>query len=257
MGEDYSDKLRRERQWYARPAAQARHLLNSRLFYSPERNAFNYIFPKQQLAGLIRRVAHPETLATPRLLIAPIGTGSDIPYLRPLAASITGIDVSQEALDRIPDRDVQTYAGDMKNMTMFAGDSFDIAVVPLFFHHFVRFGFDDFLRELYRVVRPGGFLFSLEPSSLYPMHWVTACARRVFGNITGTVEDEAPFHPRRLSQAMERCGFRHVQVFGASFSYHRMPIPISRINNALTRPLLRLPLVEYFAWMCVFSGSKG
>jgi SAM-dependent methyltransferase len=260
MGKDYADKLRRERQWYARPGAQARHLLNSRLFYSPERNAFNYIFPRQQLAVLIGQVAHPERLKAPRLLIAPIGTGGDIPYLRPLAgltATITGIDISQEALDRIPDRDIQTYACDMKNMTMFADSSFDVVVVPLFFHHFVRFGFDDFLRELCRVLRPGGFLFSMEPNSLYPIHWVTACARRIFGNISGTVEDEGPFPPRRLSKAMARCGFRDVQVYGASFSYHRMPIPISRINNQLTRPLLRLPLVKYFAWMCLFSGRKA
>jgi SAM-dependent methyltransferase len=257
MGEDYQEKLRRERQWYARPATQARHFLNSRLFYSPERNAFNYIFPRQQLAVLIGQVAHPERLDSPRLLIAPIGTGSDIPYLRPLAATIAGIDISQEALDRIPDRDVETYAGDMEKMTMFADRSFDIAVVPLFFHHFVRFGFDGFLRELYRVLRPGGVLFSMEPSSLYPIHWVTACARRVFGNITGTVEDEAPFRPHKLSQAMKRSGFLDVQVFGASFSYHRMPIPISRIHNKLTQPLLRLPVLRYCAWMCLFSAKKG
>lgn len=253
---DYEEKLKRERRWYTQPIFKANHFLNSKLFYSPERNAFNYIFPKKQLSNFISRIAQSNGLKKPAILIAPIGTGDDLKYLQHLSDDISGIDISEEAVNRITDSNVEKYIGDIKNMYMFSENHFDIVVVPLFFHHFLRYGFDDFLREAYRVLKPNGHFFSLEPSSLHPVCWVTWCAKKIVGNITGAVEDEAPFIPLKLSNAMKRCGFRDIRIYGASFSHNRVPIWIARINNVVTFPMLKFPVVKYFAWMCLFYGRK-
>jgi len=254
--DDYQQKLDRERRWHTERAFRARHFLNSRLFYSPERNAFNYVFPKQRLADFMARIAQSHGLSSPRILIAPVGSGDDLPYIRPLSGDISGIDISEEAVARIADGSIKRYVGDVKRMEMFPDDHFDMVVASLFFHHFARYGFDGFLTEMLRVLKPGGHLFALEPNLLHPVCLATQSAKKVFGNISGTVEDEAPFIPFRLVSAMKRRGFRDVQIRGASFSHNRVPIWLARINNVVTLPLLHAPLVKALAWMCLFYGRK-
>ena len=192
----------------------------------------------------------------PRVLIVPVGAGDDIQYLPPYAGQICGIDIYQKAIDSIPDGLIEKHVGDMKHMAMFSDNSFDIVVVPLFFHHYVGFGFDDYLLEVYRVLKRGGHFISLEPSSLHPLSFLARGARKVFGNITGLVEDEVPFNPVLLSNAMKRCGYQEVMIYGASYSHNRTPIWLAKLNNVLTYPLLRCPGVKYLAWMCLFYGKK-
>lgn len=254
---NYEDKIKREKEWYTQPTFQTKHFLNSRLFYSPERNAFNYIFPKKRLSLLIEQTMKSNSLNKPSVLIAPIGTGDDIQYIRHLSGSISGVDISQKAIDSIADNDnLEKYVGDMMHMTMFSDNQFDIVIVPLFFHHFVKHGFGDFLKEAYRVLKPGGHFFSLEPSSFHFVSGITWCVKKVVGNITGAVKDEMAFNPLMLSNAMKQCGFHDVQVFGASFSHNRVPICIAKVNNVVTLPLLKFPFLKYFAWMCLFYGKK-
>ena len=253
---DYDDKLDRERQWYIQSTFKPDHFLNSSLFFSPERNMFNYIFPKIIFYNHIRSVVHSSGSASSSILVAPVGNGDDLKYLRPISDDLYGIDISEEAIDQISDGTVKKSVGDMSNMSMFTTNQFDIVVVPLFFHHFLNFGFESFLSELHRVLKPGGHFFSLEPNSLYPISWLSFCAKKLVGNITGAVEDEAPFVPFRLSRAMTNCGFREVRTYGASFTHNRIPICLAKINNTLTFPLLRLPFFRYIAWMCVFHGIK-
>jgi SAM-dependent methyltransferase len=253
---NYERKLREEREWHAHQGFRRNHLLNSRLFYSPERNAYNYVLPRKQLAGLIRETMLAAGVQKPRVLVAPVGTGSDLPYLHAITDDITGIDISEEAVGRISD-EIAKYVGDMKSMTMFPSDHFDVVAIPLFFHHFASFGFDEFLAEACRVLRPGGFLFALEPNSLHPVWWITGLGKRIFGNISGAVSDEAPFNPLQLSTAMRLCGFTDIQVYGASFSHNRVPIRIAQTLNVVTSPFLRVPVVKYLAWMCLFRGRKA
>jgi hypothetical protein len=86
---------------------------------------------------------------------------------------------------------------------------------------------------------------------------VSAVAKRVVGNITGAVDDEAPLLPSRLTGAMRTCGFRHARLYGASFSHNRTPIPVAKVLNATSYPLLNFPVIKYLAWMCLFYGQKS
>ena len=229
--------------------------MNCRLFCSSTRNEFNYTFARRQMARLIRE-GTAGLPPNPRILVAPLGSGLDLPFLLPLSNDLAGIDISPEAVASVANDQIRKFVGDMKRMTMFGDASFDAVVTPLFYHHFLGFGFDEFLGETFRVLRPGGHLFSLEPSSLHPVHWLTWAGRKVFGNISGTLADEAPFVPHRLASAMRRCGFRQVRVQAASYTHHRIPIWLARINNAATYPLLKCPGIQHFGWLCFFSGHK-
>ncbi len=255
---DYNEKLKEEMQRPLgliprSPNFQVDHFLNSKLFYSNKRQLFCYTFLKQQMFRFIDQVVDKDK---PSVLVAPIGDGDDIRYLLPISNDISGIDLSEKAINEISDSRIKKYVGDIKNMNMFSDNHFDVIVSPLFFHHYVEFGFDDFLKEIYRVLKPGGYFFSLEPSSLCPISWTTRLIRKSLGNITGLIEDEKPVSPFRLSGAMKRCGMRDVKVFGASFSHNRFPTPLAKIINISTIPFLRFPIIKYFAWMCLFCGKK-
>jgi SAM-dependent methyltransferase len=256
----YDDKLKREKDWYDHTGDhsgfQKKHFLNSRLFYSPERVAYSTRFYKAQLAGRIREVLEQDHLSNPRLLIAPTGAGHELPYLLPLSQRIAGIDISSSALEAIPDSAIEKHLGDIKHMSMFEDGRFDVVIMSEFFHHFVKFGFDEFLLEARRVLRPGGHLFASEPSILHPFAAAAWCGKKLFGNVTGCVEDKSPFCPVRLTAAMRRCGFQGVSLWAASYSHHRMPIPLARIIHVVTRPLLKAPFFPHLAWDCIFHARK-
>ncbi|MDD5638793.1 MAG: class I SAM-dependent methyltransferase, partial [Candidatus Pacebacteria bacterium] len=202
MRNNYREKLKREKNWYINSGFNKKHFLNSRLFYSPERNRFNYVFPKKQFFKFVAQIIDSSKIENPRILIAPIGNGDDIRYMEYFTNDIYGIDISEEAIAKISSN-IKKYSGDISNMYMFTDDFFDIIISPLFFHHYIEFGFDNFLKEMHRVLKPNGHFFSLEPSIFYPITWVTLFGKKIFGNITGCIEDERAFIPSKLSNSMK------------------------------------------------------
>ena len=253
---DYSDKVQRERAWY-KEGIKKQHFFNSKFFYSDDRQRYNFSYAKHEMERFLEEKAAKSNSFPPRpsLLIAPIGTGDDLKYLSFLTDDITGIDVAQEALDKVFNPEVKLIQCDMRKMDCFLDDQFDVVVTPLFFHHFNGMH-KLFMQEIFRVLKPGGFFVSLEPSILHPLCWLTRSLRKVVGNITGQVEDEAPFFPGRLLLAMRESGLENVTLKGASFSHNRLPVWFAKINNVFTRPMKDIPLLKYFAWMCLYYGQK-
>lgn len=253
---DYEEKIRREQQWHQHEGFAQGHFLNSRLFYSHDRVVFNSKFSKTNYSKFIRQVLEKDNLTNPRMLIAPTGAGNDLPWLTPLSNRITGVDISDKALEAIPDANIEKHVADIKHMTMFKDGQFDVVIMSQFFHHYLNFDFDDFLREGLRVLRPGGHFFAYEPSILHPVAMTARGIKKIFGNITGDVEDEAPFYPGRLTVAMKRGGFKDVTFWATSYSHQRLPVPLARVINATTYPLLRAPVFKYFGLACLFYGRK-
>ena len=221
-----------------------------------ESAVFAYATAKVRMARVLTRVLKETPQQNPRLLIAPIGAGDDVAYVQHLSCDISGVDISEDALRALAPHKIKTYVGDMQRMDFFADNYFDIVAVPLFFHHFRRYGFDPFLKEINRVLKPGGRVVCLEPGCLYPLSWLFQCLKGILCPESDGVEGEGPFLPSKLLRAMARCGFKEIKFCGASFCHNRIPMAIGKIVNSVSRPFLDMCIIKYFCWLGIFCGKK-
>jgi len=264
--DDRSQRLVEEQRWYERPereegrgAALLRRILQSPLFYRPERATYAYSLIDRRLTALLRE-ANPELPEGP-LLNLPAGDGYDFPLLEGLQRRIVAADLSYQALETARERGPHPCVCCDSIRLPFPDSTFAVIVINKFLHHVVDDGFDPYLAECYRVLRPGGAIVIQEPSILYPVNLLTvstrAVLRRMLGyELLGHVPHERAFLPGLLVQSLERTGFTRVRTEGSSFVHNRFPVLLGRALSQVQGPLLRAPGIRNFAWWILFSARK-
>ena len=151
------------------------HLLNESLRLSGERGEYFTDYKIRDLARLWRSLGRgsgtiPEN---PRVLDFGAGVGASIPSFQQHlpAARLTCADVSARSLQLAEQRfgTVATFALCAGAELPFATDSFDLAYAACVFHHIPAERHAGVLRELHRVVRPGGALMLYEHNPWNPV----------------------------------------------------------------------------------------
>jgi SAM-dependent methyltransferase len=249
---DYNKKIKNEKEWYNQKnkSRLVTKIFKNPVFWTDKRNSFNYIFPKIQMSKILEKKISQKV---DKLLIAPCGIGADLKYVEKYAKEIYGIDISPIAVKQTPAK-MKTRIGDILN-SGYPEETFDIIVCPLFFHHLLNFSFEPFLMEFYRLLKKNGILIILEPSIFYPMNIITRPIKHLFKNPYGEVEDEGPFNPKLLLNNLRLVGFNNIELNAASFSHCSFYIPLSKIVNIITKPLLNSPF-KYCGWLVLFSAEK-
>ena len=254
----YEEKKEREKQWYEKQGIKKKPsflktFFTSKIFLSPKRSEFNYSFAKNQMKLFVFDKLKGKKINN--ILIAPCGTGDDYKYLKDFSNEIHGIDLSQIPLRECPES-MKVKEADILE-SGYSDNTFDFIASPLFFHHVVSFGFLPFLKEFYRILKPGGKLLILEPSVFYPLNAFTRPLKTITRNIYGEVEDEAPFNPKLLINSLREAGFIKLEEKAASFSHVSFYIPLAKLINFLSNPILRTnKFLKYFAWIVIFWGEK-
>lgn len=117
----------------------------------------------------------------------------------------------------------------------FADASFSAVTVIEALHHFSDYG--QTLREIHRILKPGGRLFSTEPNALNPLRRASEIRDRLRGTI------EKSFTVGQLKRLCTDAGFAKVDV---------KPFAIGRSSWKLKEvPLYRRPLAQFHGWLSV------
>jgi SAM-dependent methyltransferase len=159
------------------------------------------------------------------------GLGLVHPYLAPRLGRLDGADIAEGSIDQAraanPGVRYQVYDGHRLHHD---DASVDIAFSMGVIHHVPPPRWNDFLRELVRVTRPGGLVALVEPNLLNPVCRFTA-ARCEF-------DDDANFvHAPRLRRMLRAAGLKDVEVRYILFVPVDMPG-----RRAIERRLRWLPI---------------
>lgn len=243
----HSERLQKEIEWY-HDSFRSSHPLNQYPLYSPLRNELAYIIARHNLAKRAKQM-FPRAQ---NVLIAPCGLGNDALQFSEIwpEAAFHGVDISPDAVRRCTIRDA--VVGDILRMP-YPPSFFDVVVSTLFFHHVADEGFESYLAEIARVLRPGGIMVTMEQSTYHPLFLLTRPARKIIGNITGQVEHEHPISLSKLEGAARLCGFSRTCTFPCSFGHNRMPVPVTTVINVLNN----FEGLKHLAWMVGLVAFKA
>lgn len=149
------------------------------------------------------------------------GTGSNSRELAARGHRVTGVDISERAIERYRAEGFEGRAMDIESGLAFADESFDLAFCSEVIEHVVRP--DRLAGELYRVLRPGGRLVLSTPNSAF---WLYRLAG-VLGIVVSELQHPMHlrfFSRRSLKRLLEGAGFRTDSALGRNM-YAILPDP--------------------------------
>jgi len=254
MNTQPAQDIRDEQEWHDRKFyVDSGHWTSHPLFASRERHWLYWQTLKIRFYGLLYRCIKDMSFCQhAEILMAPVGNGGDLQCLQGIYKSVSGIDLSSKALQYCPNVIVKKEGNILDSG--YPDQRFDVVVCSLFLHHVHKEGFAPFVKEFFRILKPGGVLAVLEPSALYPLVIPFRLLEKVMGNVSGKVCDERPILPLKLNKIITEAGFINLTARGMSFSHPRLPSWIQNVFALIDYPLRVLPLVKYcssaVAWVC-------
>jgi SAM-dependent methyltransferase len=246
----HADRIKQERLWHTDHGFRWDHPLNAWPLWHPDRLKHAWHLVQRCLTPALRELG---CTAGSRVLLAPCGWGSDIPYILPITKNIFGVDVSYEAVAK-NDPSTGRINADIENLP-FEGPTFDFVVVSGFLHH-VPEEYPRYLGVLRQVLKPNGWIIVLEPSFFHPVQWITWPLRRVFGEITGQLRYERPLNPLGIKTALRKLGFGEITVRAASFSHPRFFVPVAWALSLFQDYVSGLPLIKYCGFFVLFAARR-
>jgi SAM-dependent methyltransferase len=142
----------------------------------------------------------------PTALDVGCGIGAFHPFTRGMFGRLCGTDISAasiaQARQNHPDVDYQAYDG---NILPYDDGTFDLAVTICVLHHVPRDRWLGFLREIRRVVRPGGLVCVIEHNPLNPLTRL-AVMRCEFDR------DAALLRARQTRRLLQDAGLRQIDT---------------------------------------------
>ena len=204
-----------------------------------------------------RRVQMLSGHLRPGMAILEIGCGTGF-FTRELirrGANIVAIDVSPDLLEIAKAKySAPNVRYEIQNACAltYADAMFDSVVGSSILHHLE---IEEALREIYRVLKPGGTIYFTEPNMLNPqiamqknIPWIK---RRL-----GDSPDETAFFRWPLRRLLEQTGYRDVQIDPFDFLHPKTPVPLIDRLNALGRFLENVPVISEFAGSLYIRAVK-
>ncbi len=183
------------------------------------------------------------------------GTGSFTRELARSDAEVVAIDVSPELLEiarancSAPNVQYQIQNAYALN---YPEGAFDSIVGSSVLHHLEV---EAAIRDMYRVLKPGGTIYFTEPNMLNPqiaiqknIPWIK---RRL-----GDSPDETAFFRWPLQRLLEQTGYRNVRIDPFDFLHPKTPVPLIDHMKAFGQFLENLPVISEIAGSLYIRASK-
>jgi ubiquinone/menaquinone biosynthesis C-methylase UbiE len=247
----------------ARELLPARRLMRAHRFRTQEEHfdavagAYDETIPEHIMSRLTRRRVSLATELTPhggRVLDVGCGTGRFLLELPGDRYERIGVDVSSAMLD-VPRRggiEVHHASG---GELPFSSGSFDLVTTFAVLHHLIDPELvRATLREMARVVRPGGAIIVWDSNPLNP-YW-----RVLMRRLPQDQGDEKLVSARRILQALQSTGLVDIRLRRLTFTPDFTPVLAMPFVALLERALERVPGVRTFAAHNVVtarSASRG
>jgi SAM-dependent methyltransferase len=183
------------------------------------------------------------------------GTGYFTRELTQRGADIVAIDVSPDLLEIAKAKySAPNVRYEIQNACAltYADAMFDSVVGSSILHHLE---IEEALREIYRVLKPGGTIYFTEPNMLNPqiamqknIPWIK---RRL-----GDSPDETAFFRWPLRRLLEQTGYRDVRIDPFDFLHPKTPVALIDRLNALGHFLENVPVISEFAGSLYIRAVK-
>ena len=183
------------------------------------------------------------------------GTGYFTRELMRSGAEIVAIDVSPELLEiASANCSVPNVRYEIQNAheLSYPEGVFDCVVGSSVLHHLE---IQEALREMYRVLKPGGRISFTEPNMLNPQIAIQKNVPWVKRKL-GDSPDETAFFRWPLRRLLEETGYRDVRIDPFDFLHPKTPVPLVNRLDALGRFFENVPVMSEFAGSLYIRAIK-
>jgi SAM-dependent methyltransferase len=183
------------------------------------------------------------------------GTGSFTGELARSGADIIAIDVSPELLEIArANWSAPNVRYEIQNAyaLTYSDATFDSIVGSSVLHHLE---IEEALREIYRVLKPGGTIYFTEPNMLNPQIAIQKNVPWIKRRL-GDSPDETAFFRWPLRRLLEQTGYRDIRIEPFDFLHPKTPVPLIDRLNALGRFFENIPVVSEFAGSLYIRAAK-
>jgi SAM-dependent methyltransferase len=183
------------------------------------------------------------------------GTGYFTQELVRSGADVVAIDVSPELLEiartNCSAPNVQYQIGNAYALS-YDDAVFDSVVGSSVLYHLE---IEKALRDVYRVLKPGGTIFFTEPNMLNPQIAVQKNIPWIKRKL-GDSPSETAFFRWRLGRLLEQTGYRDIRIDPFDFLHPKTPTPLINRVNKLGRFLEKMPVISEFAGSLYIRAVK-
>ena len=241
------DAIQAEKDWRAKPASRGPRKT------AKQKHAFPHMLVHRELGNVLLNTG---CNAASSVLCIGCGPGSDMDYVCPVSANITGIDVSPKAVLSFNRRGCNGIIADAKTLP-FMNESFDYVICPAVLHHLIGQGdLMDYTDECVRVIRPRGYLIALEPNVFSLSGMTMNVANSLKPGLTGLVPHERALSPFSLMKYYRRSGLLDVRCCAASYTWNRFPLWVSKLISRYEGRVRHMKPFCYLGWFMIVAGRK-
>jgi len=183
------------------------------------------------------------------------GTGYFTKEAARSGAKITAIDISPELLEQareeVPLDNVEFLVENAYEMS-FSDNSFDAVIGSSVLHHLE---IDEALKEIFRVLRPGGTVRFTEPNMLNPQ---IAIQKNIpfIKKMLGDSPDETAFFSWSLKKKMLNHGFTAIKIKPFDFLHPSIPAFMLPVMRPFCSTLEKIPLLSSIAGSLYIHANK-